>query len=193
MVKVGGIRSRTYEKAWIALFVCMTTKALHLELVTGLCSSNFIEALKRFIARRGHPHTVHSDNGTNFIGAKSELKELNILFEKQNQGHISHFCASEGINWLSIPPRASHFGGEWEAGIKSVKNLFKKIAGNSSLTYQEMLSFLIQIEGILNSRPISALSSDPNDFNPLTPAHFLIGRPITSLPEPDQIKSNRLY
>jgi hypothetical protein len=168
----------------------MATKVIHLELVTDLTSATFIACLQRFISRRGRPQKMHSDNGTNFIGAKSDLQELKVLFNRQNQSKIGDFCAGEGIEWNTIPPRASHFGGEWEAGIKSMKFHYKRIVGNANLTYEETLTLLVQIESILNSRPINAMSNDPNDFNPLTPAHFLIGRSLTSFPEPDLCEVN---
>lgn len=194
MIKMGGPRSKIMVKSWFSLFVCMTTKAVHLELVTSLSSASFKAALQRFISRRGRPKNMYSDNGTNFIGCRRELQELQELFNKENQSQIADYCLERGINWSTIPPRASHFGGQWEAGVKSVKYHFKRIAGNANLTYEEMLTLLIEIEGILNSRPLYALSNDPNDYNPITPAHFLIGRAIVGLPELDfsETADNRL-
>lgn len=190
MMKVGGIRSKVMTKAWFVIFVCMSTKAIHLDLIVSMSSEAFKDCLRRFICRRGKPHTLHSDNGTNFIGCKRDLKELKELFNKQNSEKVSEFCSNEGINWTTIPPRASHFGGEWEAGVKSVKYHLKRIAGNASLTYEETLTLLIQIEAVLNSRPLYAMSTDPNDFEPITPAHFLIGRPFSMFPEPELIDMN---
>lgn len=194
MIRYGGPRSKVLNKSWFVVFICMVTKAIHLELITSLSSEAFRACLQRFICRRGRPFGIHSDNGTNFVGCKRELEELRQLFNKENREKIENFCLEEGINWSNIPPRASHFGGEWEAGVKSVKYHYKRIAGNALLTYEETLTLLIQIEGILNSRPLYAMSSDPNDFNPLTPAHFLIGRSMTTFPEPDlsDINWNRL-
>jgi len=98
------------------------------------------------------------------------------------------------IEWTFIPPYSPHLGGIWEAGVKSCKYHLKRIMGNTLFTFEKITTALVQIEACLNSRPISPLSSDPADLLPLTPRHFLIGGPLTSLPEIDlsTIKSNRL-
>ncbi|GFW20800.1 integrase catalytic domain-containing protein [Trichonephila clavipes] len=107
---------------------------------------------------------------------------------------LASYMASEGIDWKFLPPRAPNFGGLWEAGVKSVKFYLKRVVGNIRLTYEEFLTVIIQIEGMLNSRPLVPLSSDLDDLNVLTPSHFLIGRSITSIVEPDltNLNENRL-
>ncbi|KMQ88602.1 hypothetical protein RF55_11884 [Lasius niger] len=102
--------------------------------------------------------------------------------------------AEQGIDWSFIPAYSPHFGGLWEAGIKSVKHHLKRVAANALLTFEEFYTLLVQIEAILNSRPLTPLSSDPNDFSCLTPAHFLIGRPFNAVSDPNvlYIKESRL-
>ncbi|XP_026467848.1 uncharacterized protein LOC113371436 [Ctenocephalides felis] len=102
--------------------------------------------------------------------------------------------SDDGINWHFIPAKSPHFGGIWEVGIKSCKSHLKRILGNACLTFEDFYTILTQIEAILNSMPISPLSSDPNDLNPLTPGHFLIGKSSTSIPDPNvlDIPENRL-
>ncbi|XP_072403050.1 uncharacterized protein [Diabrotica undecimpunctata] len=180
-------------KAWVCLFICLITKAIHLEIATSLTSEAFIACLKRFIARRGRPLQLFSDNGTNFIGAKSELDEISS-FLTNNKTELASFCANDKIAWKFIPANSPHFGGIWEAGIKSMKVHLRRTMKNNLLIFEEFQTLLVQVESVLNSRPLSPLSSNPNDFNPITPAHFLIGRPFTSLPEPDltDISTNRL-
>ncbi|XP_072375598.1 uncharacterized protein [Diabrotica undecimpunctata] len=168
----------------MALFVCFAVKAVHIELVSDLSTDTFLLALKRFISRRGKPQQIYSDNGTNFVGANHELQALS-KFLISNQNKILELCSSENINWHFIPAHSPHFGGLWEAGIKSSKNHLKRVVGNNILTFEELSTVFAQIEAILNSRPLSPLSSDPNDENPLTPAHFLIGKPLIATPEPD--------
>ncbi|GFX92837.1 uncharacterized protein TNCV_2657511 [Trichonephila clavipes] len=103
---------------------------------------------------------------------------------------LASYMASEGIDWKFLPPRAPNFGGLWEAGVKSFKFYLKRVVGNTRLTYEEFLTVIIQIEGMLNSRPLVPLSSDLDDLNVLTPSHFLIGRSITSIVEPDLTNLN---
>lgn len=104
------------------------------------------------------------------------------------------FCASAAINWHFIPPRSPHFGGLWEAGVKSVKGHLKRVLGTHILSYDDLETLLIKIEACVNSRPLTPLSNDPNDLYPLTPAHFLVGQPLSSFPVPDvtHLNTNRL-
>jgi hypothetical protein len=98
---------------------------------------------------------------------------------------LGESIAHIGVKWHFIPAYSPHFGGLWEAGVKSVKHHLKRVIGQANLLYEEFYTTLVQIEGILNSQPLSPLSSDPNDYAPLTPAHFIIGRAYTTLPYPD--------
>jgi len=96
---------------------------------------------------------------------------------------MQRYLAEEQIEWKFNPPGAPHFGGLWEAGIKSIKFHLKRVLGSSHLTYEEMTTLLTQVEACLNSRPLTEMSTDPNDLQVLTPGHFLIGGPINSMPE----------
>ncbi|XP_055910537.1 uncharacterized protein LOC129944900 [Eupeodes corollae] len=186
-------RKPTLSKGYISLFVCMTTKALHLELVSDLTTDAFLAALKRFIARRGRCSVLYSDNGTNFQGAARVLSDMYKLVQSQNHNKkVAEMLAGESIDWKFIPPHSPHFGGLWEAGVKLVKQHLRRVVGDSVLTFEEMCTLLAQIEALLNSRPLCA-SSD-SDLDPLTPAHFLIGRPYTAIPEPSylELPINRL-
>lgn len=170
-------------KCWISLFVCFSTKALHIEIVSDLTKESFISALRRFVSRRGKPNQIHSDNGTSFVGANNELMELGEFLTRE---HVSLGMSIEnlGIDWHFIPAYSPHFGGIWEAGVKSVKYHLRRVASNARLTYEQFYTLLVQIEAILNSRPLTPLSSDPNDLSPLTPAHFLIGRTFNAVADP---------
>ncbi|XP_058456510.1 uncharacterized protein LOC131433913 [Malaya genurostris] len=182
-------------KSYVAVFVCLAVKAAHLELVSDLTSAAFIAALRRFIARRGLPNTIFCDNATNFTAAHRELKDLRQMFLSQHHKNAVVLEAStQKIAFHFIPPHAPTFGGLWEACVKSFKHHLRRIVGNSQLPYEAFSTVLVQIEACLNSRPITPLSNDPNDEEALTPGHFIIGRPLLAVPEPDlaHIPENRL-
>lgn len=168
---------RSY-KGYICLFICMATRAIHLDMVSDMSTQAFLACFRRFVARRGHCAQLWSDNGTAFIGAAKELEQLKII-----QGDVAEYLENNGTEWHFIPPHAPNFGGLWEAGIKATKHHLKRIIGESTLTFEEMCTLLTQIEACLNSRPISLDSSDPNDPRPLTPGHFLTGGPLVAVPD----------
>ncbi|XP_035233500.1 uncharacterized protein LOC118205321, partial [Stegodyphus dumicola] len=169
--------------------------ALHFEIVNDLTRAAFIAALKRFIARRGKPSDIFSDNGRNFVGAHRELKAiLKSLFKDKCKEEIKGYLATEGINLHFNPPSTPHFGGLWEASVKSLKYHLKRVVGKTILTYKEFFTLIVQIESVLNSHPLCPISNDPNDVEALTPAHFLIGSSLIALPEPNftEIPINRI-
>lgn len=194
-VKEGKTRGRKIIKTYICLFVCFATKAVHIELVSDLTTNSFLNALKRFIARRGKCLNLYTDNATNFVGADRELRTIAINLAKEEvKNEVSRFLSNNQITWHFIPARSPHMGGLWEAAIKSAKYHLKRIIGDAALTFEDLYTILTQIESCLNSRPITPLSNDPNDLLPLTPGHFLIADSFTSLPQEDvkHIACNRL-
>ncbi|XP_076387400.1 uncharacterized protein LOC143264382 [Megachile rotundata] len=195
LIKEKKFRNQKKLKCYVVVFVCFAVKATHLELATDLTTESCIGALKRFLARRGRPRHIYSDNGTNFVGASREIAETQaFLRSNEYRDKFQQFLTQEGIEWHFSPPRSPHFGGLWEAAVKAFKRHLHKTIDNAVFTYEQFYTLIVEIEAILNSRPLTPLSSDPNDFLALSPSHFLIGDSLVSLPEHDliDIASNKL-
>lgn len=180
-------------KGYICIFICLATKAMHLEPVTGLSTQAFLATFRRFAGRRGACGHIYSDCGTNFVGASKRLKIDYSEWSNYLTTELMDTLATSGTQWHFIPPGSPHFGGLWEAGVKSMKHHLKRIA-NYNLTYEELSTVLCQIEGCLNSRPLCPLGNDPEDIGFLTPGHFLTGDSIAAVPEANllDIQINRL-
>lgn len=175
-------RGHSSYKGYICLFICLSTKAVHLEAVSDLSSQGFLAAFRRFGARRGHCSDLYSDNGTNFVGAARELKKLFHEERSHILPEILDWLSTNSTQWHFIPPHAPNFGGLWEAAIKSTKHHLRRVIGNSTLTFEEMTTLLAQIEACLNSRPLSYIV-DQAENSPLTPGHFLVGEPLVLPPD----------
>jgi len=191
LIKDSKFRNKKVLKGYLCIFVCFCTKAVHVELATELSTQAFIAAFKRFVARRGICQIMFSDNGTNFVGASNEFDSICKVL---NDSKFQRFLENTKVQWQFIPARSPHFGGIWEAAVKSFKQHLKRVVSDTPLTYEEFYTLVTQIEAVLNSRPLVPLTDDPNDFDPLTPGHFLIGRPLNAVPEIDlkEVPANRL-
>ena len=184
VLKESGRRNARTFKGYFCLFVCMSTKAVHLEPVSELSTGAFLATFDRFVSRRGLCRAVYSDCGTNFLGASRHLGEVTEFWRtKDVQRDIGCKLAQRSVEWNFIPPGAPHFGGLWESGVKRVKFHLTRVIGERPLTYEEFATVLCKIEAILNSRPLSPPSADLEDLDYLTPGHFLIGAPLLSVPE----------
>ncbi|XP_012240155.1 uncharacterized protein LOC105680662 [Bombus impatiens] len=169
--------------------------AVHIELVSDLTTDAFLAALRRFISRRGYCTTILTDNGTNFVAANRELQELRTLLQSDDhQDRVRNFLVDRQIQWRFNPPNSPHFGGLWEAAVKAFKRHLTRVVGTELLTFEHLNTLVIEIEAILNSHPLTLISSDPKDPPVLTPGHSLIGDALTSLRERDfrTVPSGRL-
>ena len=175
IVKVG----RRNEKRWCCLFTCLTMRAVHIEVVPKLDTDSCLNAIMRFIARRGKPNTIISDNGTNFVGAEREFAEY---VEEWNKEGIEEHLIQRGIKWKFNPPAAHHFGGVWERLVRSCKKARYAVLGNRSVTEDVVSTTMCIVEQTLNARPLTPVSSGVNDLEALTPNHFLLGNKNVCLP-----------
>ena len=196
-LKTGHPRRPIPVKAYLAVFVCLASKAVHLEIVSAKTTEAFTATFKRFIARRNAPQHLYSDNGSNFVGARNEMRELfKFLSISQTQVALKEALLSNRIECHFIPDRAPHFGGIWEAAVKTAKHCLKRTVGKTMLTFEELTTVCCQAEACINSRPYTSQDSqDPAGEMPLTPSHFLTGRPMGAYPElpedPDLTLTNR--
>ena len=155
-------RGRGREKRYGCMFTCLTTRAVHIETTDTLDTDSFLNCLYRFMARRGEPRLVRSDNGSNFVGAERELRKE---MESWNKERIQETMSQRGIRWLFNPPAASHMGGVWERQIRSVRRVLSTIMTEQVHTSEMLTTLLVIAEGIINNRPLTPASDDPNDWN----------------------------
>ena len=163
-------------KTWICLFTCFVTRAVHLDIVLDMSTETFIRCLKRFAARRGLPQRFISDNGKTFKAASKFLKS--VFKDETVRDHL----AERGCEWTFNIERAPWWGGAFERMVQSTKRCLRKMVGQASLTYDELLTAVTEIESIINSRPLSYVSAGDTE-EPLTPSHLLIGRRVLNLPD----------
>lgn len=164
-------RGRSQVKNYGVIFTCLTVRAIHLEVVESLESDSFLMALRRFIARRGNVKLIRSDNGTNFVGAEAELRST---IKDWNQEKIHGALLQKHIRWLFNPPTSSHFGGVWERCIRTVRKTLKGLLNQQTMTTEVLRTLFCEVEYIVNERPLTPVSNDPNDLRVLTPNSILL-------------------
>ena len=171
MTKQG--RGKAQIKRYMAVFTCTATRAVHLEMAIDLSTDAFLNVLSRFVSRRGVPSDIISDNGSNFVGAVSELKRLVGDLDHQK---VTNELTALGATWHFNPPAAPHFGGVHESMVKSAKRAVYAVLKKADVTDEELATCFTSVEGMLNARPLTYQSADPTDDVPLTPNHFLFGQ-----------------
>ena len=176
-------------KRYGCLFICFTVRAIHIEVIHSMDTSSFINALQRFVCRRGQPKEITSDNGTNFVGAEREIRQS---MKDWNQTKIHDYLHQRGIQWKFNPPAASHMGGIWERSIRTVRKVLCFVMKEQTVDDEALSTLMCIVEAIVNGRPLSVVSDDPKDLEPLTPNHLLLQRQGPSLP-PGHFESTDSY
>lgn len=162
---------RRHEKRWGALFTCLTTRAIHIELVATLSADSAIMALRRMAARRGWPRLIYSDNATNFKGADQELRQAFAEWEPL----LRDYALNKQLEWRYISPGAAHQGGSWERMIRTVKNALKTVLTSKYPKEEVLMTLLAEVEYTVNARPLTHVPVTRDDPEALTPNHFLLG------------------
>ncbi|XP_053691385.1 uncharacterized protein LOC128739909 [Sabethes cyaneus] len=168
-IKIG----RRLEKRWVVLFTCMTSRAIHLEVVPFLDTNSCIMAIRCFMSIRGLPQCIMTDNGTNFTGADKELKQL---VRTLDQPQIESSLSVRGVEWKFIPPGTPHFGGRWERLVRTVKTALRAMLRETHPTELVLRTALCEVMNVINNRPLTHISNDPQEPEPLTPNMLLLGR-----------------
>lgn len=175
------------NKGYVVIFICLTTRAIHIELVCDMSAEAFVAAFRRLMGRRGHVRHLYCDNGGNFTKGNTILNfESEQAMEKYNI-KIAQEVGAMQTKFHFNPAYSPWMGGIWERGVGSIKYHLKRTMGDRILSYEELTTVLVQIEAILNSRPIAPLSENPEDLDVLTPGHFLVGEALTASIESDYL------
>ncbi|XP_067045584.1 uncharacterized protein [Acropora muricata] len=172
-------RARSPVKRYGVIFTCMTIRAVHIEVAHSLDTHSFLLALRRFIARRGQVQELRSDNGTNFTSGERELRES---IQAWNHEKIHEEMLQRNIKWTFSPPNGSHHGGFWDRGIRSIRRILRTLLLEQITDDEGLTTLMCEVESILNSRPITVVSEDSRDLEPLTPNHLLLLKSDTMMP-----------
>ena len=169
---------RSKVKRYGVIFICLALRAVHIEVANSLDTVS-INALRRFISRRGQPKEMRSDNGGNFVRGEKELRDA---VNSWNQSQIHDYLLQRNIKWTFNPPAGSHHGGAWERCIRTVRKVLRALTKEQVLDDEGLTTLMCEVEAIVNGRPITKVSDDPRDLEPLTPNHLLLLRAGPSVP-----------
>ncbi|XP_033116710.1 uncharacterized protein LOC117116716 [Anneissia japonica] len=178
------------SKRWAVLFTCLSSRAVHIEVINSMDTSSFIMSLRRFTAIRGPVARIRCDQGTNFVGARGEFQTI------LNDQNVTKFLVSQNCEWIFNPPHASHFGGVWERQIGIIRRIldtmFQKL-GKHQLTDEVLRTFMAEACAVVNSHPITTLSTDPNDPLALNPTMLLTQKTSPLQTPPGKFVKEDLY
>ncbi|KRY43229.1 hypothetical protein T03_4617, partial [Trichinella britovi] len=178
---------KTTSLRYVCLITCKVSRAVHLELVSDMSTVGVMQALRRFIARRGRPATIQTDN---FRFLQSAASELRRLWRGIDVDQVQNELAGQRIQWHFIPPRAPWMGGYWERLIRTMKESLRKVLGQALLDDEELRTILCEVEACLNARPLTLVEERPEGPVPLSPFKLLTSRTYIDLPEVDDPETN---
>ncbi|KAF2904714.1 hypothetical protein ILUMI_01467 [Ignelater luminosus] len=174
------VKENKREKVYIFLFTCAVTRAIHLELVSNLNTETSLLALGEFMARRGVPQIIYSDNAKTFKRLAGDFQELSNIMESED---IRRLATNFRIKWKFILERAAWWGGFWESLVRNVKTALKASVGRFLLNRDQSSTLITEIEAKINGRPLTYITDDHDELLPLTPSHVLIGYGETTVPQ----------
>ena len=163
-------------KRYGVLFTCLDTRAVHIEVAHSLDMESFVNSFSRFVDRRGLPRICYSDNGTNLVAGEQEINRLLSKWSIDDLTRKTSRLKNQPVEWRFIPPIAPHFGGSWERLVQSAKAALRGILCARSVNDEVLSTAIVGAEALLNSRPLTHVSVDPNNMEALTPNHFLMHR-----------------
>ena len=188
---------RSELKRYGVIFTCFGCRAVHLETTTSMDTDTFILALRRFIGRRGPVRSIRSDNGGNFVGADNEMKKAirDMDHRKIQDFLLSEHCDWEWVDWDFNPPLASNMGGVWERQIRSVRNVLSSLLKEhaSRLNDESLRTLLVEVEAIVNSRPLTVDPLSDESVEPLRPSDILTMKTKVVLPPPGVFQREDVY
>lgn len=174
---------RSTQKRYGVIFTCMASRAVHIEVATTLDTSSCINAIRRFMSRRGPVKKITSDNGTNLVGANNELKQA---LSELNKIDLQKFHSNHEIKWSFNTPAASHQGGVWERQIRTIRKILQALLNEQHMRScqndEQLRTLMCEIEAVINSRPLTQSSDDPNDLGVITPNDLLLMKPVNGPP-----------
>jgi len=186
---------RKEHKRFVILCTCMSSRAIHLESMINMETDSFIQALRRFFARRGYVREITSDNGKNFIGAENEWKKAYDLMDHSKINAFLLGTSCDIVLWKKNPPSASHMGGVWERQIRSVRNVLTATLREhpTSLNDESFRTLLSEAECIVNSRPLTVDNLNDSTSLPLSPSNILTMKTRIVLPPPGIFQREDMY
>ena len=172
-------RGRSQFNRYGVIFTCLTIRAVHIEVIHSMNTDSFADSLRRFIARRGRPEIIRSDNGKNFTSGGNEDRKAILQW---NQRNIHEFLVQRNVQWIFNPPKVSHIGGVWERVIRSVRKVIGALLKKQIMNDEGIATLMCEVEAIINARPLTKVLDDPRDMNALSPSHLLIMKANQSFP-----------